>query len=135
MDTAIPYYMTIRMVRINNYAVTPPRGPFEILAELPKGVVHQPEEKLRILEPLNRIINSAKKTAIPYFITIRMIQINNYAVTSPRFPFEILPVLPNRVVHEPKEKLSIFGTTESDHKFGHEDFHTIFYDLKNDSDQ
>ena len=65
------------------------------------------------------------ETAIPYYMTIRMIRINNYAVTPPRDPLEILPVLPKRVVHEPEEKLSIFGTTKSDHKFGH----------KNDSDQ
>ena len=61
------------------------------------------------------------ETAIPYFMTIRMIRINNYVVTPPRGPFEILHVLPKGVVHEAKEKLSIFGTTESDHKFGHGD--------------
>ena len=87
------------------------------------------------MEPLNRIINSVMETSIPYFMTIRMIRINNYAVTPPRGPFEILPVLPKGVVHEPEEKPSIFGTTESDHKFGHGDFHTIFYDQKIDSDQ
>ena len=75
------------------------------------------------------------ETAIPYFMTIRIIRINNYAVTPPRGPFEILPVLAKGVVHEPEEKLSIFGTTELDHKFGHGDCHTIFYDYKNDSDQ
>ena len=64
-----------------------------------------------------------------------MIRINNYALTPHRGSFEILPVLPNGVLHEPKEKLSIFGTTESNHKFGHGDFHTIFYDYKNDSDR
>ena len=64
-----------------------------------------------------------------------MIRINNYAVTPPRGPFEIMPVLQKGVVHEPEEKLSIFGTTESDHKFGLEDCHIIFYDHKNDSDQ
>ena len=68
-------------------------------------------------------------------MTIRMIRFNNYAVTSPRGPFEILPVLPEGVVHEPEEKLIIFGTTESDHKFGLGDCHTIFYYHKNDSDQ
>ena len=41
----------------------------------------------------------------------------------------------NGVVHKPEEKLSIFGTTESDHKFGHVDCYTILYDHKNDSDQ
>ena len=75
------------------------------------------------------------ETAIPYFMTKRMIRINNYAVTPPRGPFEILQVLPKEVVHEPEEKLSIFGTTKSDHKFVHGDYHTIFYDYKNDSDQ
>ena len=75
------------------------------------------------------------ETALPYFMTIRMIRINNYAITPPRGPFEILPVLPKGVVHEPEKKLSIFGTTESDHKFGHGDCHTIFYDHKNDSYQ
>ena len=49
--------------------------------------------------------------------------------------FEIFPVFEKGVVHEPEEKLSIFGTTESDHKFGHGDCHTIFYDHNNDSDQ
>ena len=75
------------------------------------------------------------ETAMPYYITIRMIRINNYVVTPPRGPFKFKPVLPKGVVHEPKEKLSIFGTTESDHNFGHGDFQTIFYDHKNDSDQ
>ena len=75
------------------------------------------------------------ETAIPYYMTIRMILINNYAVTPPRGPLKILPVLPNGVVHAPEEKLSIFETTESDHNFGHGDCHTIFYDHKNDSDQ
>ena len=75
------------------------------------------------------------ETSIPYFMTIRMIRINNYAVTPPRGPFEILPVLTKGVIHEPEEKLSIFGITESDHKFGHRDCYTIFYDHKNDSDQ
>ena len=75
------------------------------------------------------------ETSIPYYMTIRIIRINNYAVTPPRGPFEIFPVLSKGVVHEPEEKLSIFGTTESDHKFGHEDFLTMFYDHKNDSDQ
>ena len=68
-------------------------------------------------------------------MTIRMFRINNYAVTPPRGLFEILPVLPKGVVHEPEEKLSIFGTTASDHKFGHGDCHTKFYYHKNDSDQ
>ena len=68
-------------------------------------------------------------------MTIRMIRINNYAVTPPRGPFEILPVLPKGVVQEPEEKLSIFGTTESDHKFGHGDCYTILYDHNNDSNQ
>ena len=70
------------------------------------------------------------ETAIPYYMTIRMIQINSYAVTPPRDPFEILPVLPKGVVHEPEEKLSIFETTESDHKFDHGDCYTILYDHK-----
>ena len=39
------------------------------------------------------------------------------------------------VVHEPEEKLSIFGTTESDYKFGHGDWYTILYDHINNSDQ
>ena len=73
-------------------------------------------------------------TTIPYFMTIRMIQINNYALTPPRGLFEIFAVFPKGVVYEPKEKLRIFETTESDHKFGHGDCHTIFYDHKNDSD-
>ena len=38
------------MIWINNYAVTPPRGPFENLQVLPKGVVHVPEEKLSNFE-------------------------------------------------------------------------------------
>ena len=75
------------------------------------------------------------ETAIPYFMTIRMIWINNYALTPPHGLYEILPVLPKGVVHEQEEKLSIFETSESDHKFGHGDCHTIFYDHKNDSDQ
>ena len=75
------------------------------------------------------------ETAIPYFMTIRMIRINNYALTPPRGLFEILTVLTKGVVHEPEEKLSIFGTTESDHKFGHGDCCTILYDHKNNSDQ
>ena len=75
------------------------------------------------------------ETAIPYFMTIRMIRINNYAVPTARGPLEILPVLPKGVVHEPEGKLGIFETTESDDKFGHGDCHTIFYDHKNDSDQ
>ena len=75
------------------------------------------------------------ETSIPYFITIRMIRINNYAVTPPRGPFKILPVLPQGVVHESEEKLGIFGSIESDHKFVNGDCHTIFYDHKNDSDQ
>ena len=75
------------------------------------------------------------ETAIPYYMTIRMIRINNYAVTPPHGPFEILPVLQKGVVHEPEEKLSIFGTTESDHKFDHGDCYTILYDHYNDSDQ
>ena len=74
-------------------------------------------------------------TAIPYYMTIRMIRINNYAVTQPRGPFEILPELQKGVVHEPEEKLSIFGITESDHKFGNGDCYTILYDHNNDSDQ
>ena len=75
------------------------------------------------------------ETVIPYIMTIRMIQVNNYVVTPPLGPFKILPVLPKGVVHEPEEKLSIFGTTESDHKFGHGVCYTILYDHKNDSDQ
>ena len=75
------------------------------------------------------------ETALPYYITIRMIRINNYVVTPPRGSFKILPVFPKGVVHEPEEKLSIFGTTESDHKFGHGDWYTILYDYNNDSDQ
>ena len=82
--------------------------PFEIFPVFPKEVVHEPEEKLSIFEPLNRIINSVLETSIPYFMTIRMIRINNYAVTPPRVPFEILLVLPKGVVHEPEEKLRIF---------------------------
>ena len=68
-------------------------------------------------------------------MTIIMIRINNYAVTPPRGPFKILPLLPKGVVDESEEKLSIFGTTKSDHKFGHGDCYTILYDKKNDSDQ
>ena len=75
------------------------------------------------------------ETAIPYYMTIIMIWINNYAVTPPRGRFEILPVLPKGVVHEPEEKLSIFGTTESYHKFGNEDSYTILYDHNIDLDQ
>ena len=75
------------------------------------------------------------ETAIPYYMTIRMIRINNYAVTLPRGPFEILLVLPKGVVREPEEKLSIFTTIESYHKFGHGDCYTILYDHNNDSDQ
>ena len=75
------------------------------------------------------------ETAITYYMTIIIIRINNYAVTPPRGMFEIFLVLPKGVVHEPEEKLSIFGTTESDHIFGHGDCNTIFYDHKNDSDQ
>ena len=74
------------------------------------------------------------ETAIPYYMTIRMIWINNYAVTPPHGSFKILPVLQKWVVHELEEKLSIFGTTESDHEFDHGDCHTIFYDHKNDLD-
>ena len=111
METAIPYYMTIRMIRINNYDVTPPRGPFENLPVLPKGVVHEPEEKVSIFGTTESDHKSVMETTIPYFMTIRMIRINNYAVTPPRGPFEILPVLPNGVVHEPEEKLSIIRTT------------------------
>ena len=132
METSISYFMTITMIRIINYAVTPPRGPFEILQVLPKGVVHEPEENRVFLEPLNRIINSVMETSIPYFMTIRIIRIINYAVTPPRGPFKTFPVLPKGVVHVPVEKLSIFGTTKSDHKVGHGDFHTIFYYNKND---
>ena len=40
--------MTIRMIRNNNYVLTPHRGLFEILPVLPKGVVDEPEEKLTI---------------------------------------------------------------------------------------
>ena len=75
------------------------------------------------------------ETAKPYFMTIKMIRINNYAVTPPRGSFELLPVLPKGVVHEPEEKMSIFLTTESNHKFGHGDCYTIFYDHKNDPNQ
>ena len=75
------------------------------------------------------------ESAIPYFVTLKKILISNYALPPPRGLFKILPVLPKGVVHEPEEKLSIFGTTKSDHKFGHEDCHTIFYDHNNDSDQ
>ena len=63
-----------------------------------------------------------------------MIRIISYALTPTRGMFEILQVLPNGVVHEPEEKKSIFVTTESEHKFGHGDCHTIFYDHKNDLD-
>ena len=87
------------------------------------------------MEPLNRIINSEMETAIPYDMTIRMIRINKYVVTPPHGPFKILPVLPTGVVHESEEKLSIFGTTESDHKFGHGHCYTILFDHKNDSDK
>ena len=75
------------------------------------------------------------ETAIPYFMTIIIIRINKYVVTSPRGPFKILPVLTKRVVHEPEEKLSIFGTTESDQKFGNRDCYTILYEQNNDLDQ
>ena len=75
------------------------------------------------------------ETAIPYYMTIRIIRIYNYAVTPPRGPFEILPVLAKGVVHDPEEKQSTFGTTESDHKFGQGDCYTLLYDRKNDSDQ
>ena len=74
-------------------------------------------------------------TAIPFYMTIIMIWINNYAVTPPRGPFEIFPVLPKGVAHDPEEKLSIFGTPESDHKFGHGNSHTVFYNPKKESDQ
>ena len=57
METAILYIMTITMILINNYALTPPRGMFEILPVLPKGVVHEPEGKVGIFKPLNRMIN------------------------------------------------------------------------------
>ena len=126
--------MTIRMIRIINYALKPPRGMFEILQVLPKGVVHELEEKLSIFGTTESDHKFSMKTAIPYFMTIRMIQIINYALTPPRGMFEILQVLPKGVVHELEEKLSIYET-ESDHKFGHGDCHTIFYDHKNDSDQ
>ena len=72
---------------------------------------------------------------MPYFMTIIMIWINNYVVTPPRGLFEILPVLRKGIVHETEEKLSIFGITELDHKFGHGDCYTVFYERKNDSDQ
>ena len=77
------------------------------------------------------------ETAIPYFMTIRMIRINNYAVTPPRGMFEIFPVLPKGVGStRAGGKTEYFcGTTETDHKFGHGDCHTIFYDHKNDSYQ
>ena len=75
------------------------------------------------------------ETAIPYFVTLRKIRVNNYALTPPRGLFEIFAVLPKGVVYEPEEKLSIFVTTESDHKFGRGDCHTIFYDFMNDLDQ
>ena len=75
------------------------------------------------------------ETAIPYYMTIIMIRISNYAVTPPRGPFENFAALPKGVVHEPEEKLSIFGTTESGHKFGRGDCYTILYDHNNDSDQ
>ena len=75
------------------------------------------------------------ESSILYFVTLIKIRINNYALTPPRGMLEILPVLPKGVVHEPEEKLSIFGTTESDHKFGHGDCHTILYDHMNDLDQ
>ena len=74
------------------------------------------------------------ETAKPYFVTLRKIWVNNYALTPPRGLFEIFAVLPKGVVYEPEEKLRIFETTESDHKFGHGDCHTIFYDQKNNSD-
>ena len=75
------------------------------------------------------------ETAIPYFVTLRKIRVNNYALTPPRGLFEIFALLPKGVVYEPEEKLNIFGTTESDHKFGHGDCHTIFCDLMKDSGQ
>ena len=74
------------------------------------------------------------EASIQYFMTIRMIRINNYAVTQPRGLFKILLVLPKGVVHEPKEILSIVESTKSDHKFGHGECHTIFFDRKNDSE-
>ena len=92
MEIAIPYFMTIIMIRINNYAVTPPRGPFEILPVLSKGVVHEPEEKMSIFGTTKSDINSVMETDKPYFMTIRMIRINNYTVMPPRGPFEIFPV-------------------------------------------
>ena len=75
------------------------------------------------------------ETVIRYFVTLRKIRVNNYALTPPRGLLEICAVLPKGVVYEPEEKLNIFGTTESDHKFGHGACHTIFYDHKNDSNQ
>ena len=50
-------------------------------------------------------------------------------------PFRNFASIAKGVVHEPEEKMSIFGTTVSDHKFGHGDCYTILYDHKNDSDQ
>ena len=70
------------------------------------------------------------ESAILYFVTLRNIRINNSALTSPRGLFKILLVLPKGVVHEPEDKLSIFVTTKSDHKFGHGDCYTILYDNK-----
>ena len=70
MEIAIPYFMTIRMIRINNYAVTPPRGLFEVLLILTKGVVHKPEEKLSIFGNTESDHNWVMETAIPYFMTI-----------------------------------------------------------------
>ena len=75
------------------------------------------------------------ETVIRYFVTLRNIRVNNYALTPPRGLFEIFAVFPKGVVYEPEEKLRIFETTESDHKFGHGDCHTIFCDPKKDSGQ
>ena len=75
------------------------------------------------------------ETAIPYFMTIRMIWINNYSLTPLRGLFEILTGLTKGGTTRAGGKLSIFGTTESYHKFGHGDCYTILYDHNNDSDQ
>ena len=63
-----------------------------------------------------------------------MIRINKYAVTPPRGPFEIFASIAKNGSTQAGGKTEYFWTTESDHKFGHGDYHTIFYDHKKDSD-
>ena len=87
------------------------------------------------MEPLNQIINSVMETAILYFMTIRMIRINNYALTRTPWPVRNFASIDKGSSSKPEEKLSNFETNESDHKFGHGDYHTIFYNHKNDLDQ